>query len=84
VGASVDVGVGLLQGLHGYTPDALLSVRIVTASGILFNASLTESPDLFWAIGGAGANSGIVTLATYQIYDSTNGGQAQNADFLYP
>lgn len=76
--------MGLLQGLHGYTSDALISARIVTASGVLFEASATNNTELFWAIRGAGANFGIITSATYQVYDATNGGQAQNADFLYP
>lgn len=84
VGATVGAGVGLLQGLHGYTSDALISARIVTASGVLFEASATNNTELFWAIRGAGANFGVITSATYQVYDATNGGQAQNADFLYP
>lgn len=84
VGATVGAGVGLLQGLHGYTSDALISARIVTASGVLFEASATNNTELFWAIRGAGANFGIITSATYRVYDATNAGQAQNADFLYP
>lgn len=84
VGATVGAGVGLLQGLHGYTSDALISARIVTASGVLFEASATNNTELFWAIRGAGANFGIITSATYKVYDATNAGQAQNADFLYP
>ncbi|RAO65272.1 uncharacterized protein BHQ10_001284 [Talaromyces amestolkiae] len=84
IGATVGAGVGLLQGLHGYTSDALISARIVTASGVLFEASATNNTELFWAIRGAGANFGIITSATYRVYDATNAGQAQNADFLYP
>jgi FAD/FMN-containing dehydrogenase len=74
----------LLQGIRGYTSDALLQVTIVTAAGVPFNASATENSDLFWAIRGAGANFGIITSATYEIYDATNGGQAQNANLVYP
>jgi FAD/FMN-containing dehydrogenase len=74
----------LLQGIRGYTSDALLQVTIVTAAGIPFNASATENSDLFWAIRGAGANFGIITSATYEIYDATNGGHAQNANLVYP
>ncbi|KAH8691967.1 FAD binding domain protein [Talaromyces proteolyticus] len=84
VGATIGAGVGLLQGIHGYTSDALLQVTIVTAAGIPFNASTTENSDLFWAIRGAGANFGIITSATYEIYNATNGGYAQNAFLSYP
>lgn len=84
IGATVSAGVGLLQGLHGYTSDALISARIVTASGVLFEASDTNNTELFGAIHGAGANFGIITSATYRAYDATNAGQAQNADFVYP
>lgn len=58
--------------------------KVREASGVLFEASATNNTELFWAIRGAGANFGIITSATYQVYDATNGGQAQNADFLYP
>ena len=46
--------------------------------------SATENPTLFWALRGAGSNFGVVTSATYKIYDATNGGQVVNADYLYP
>lgn len=55
----------------------------MTSAGVPFNASATENPDLFWAIRGAGANFGIITSATYEIYDATNGGQAQDANLAY-
>lgn len=84
IGATVGAGVGLLQGLHGYTSVALISARIVTASAVLFEASATNNTELFWAIRGASANFGIITSATYRVYDATNVGQAQNADFVDP
>lgn len=73
-----------MQGLHGLMIDALRSVRMVTASGDIVTASQTENPDLFWAVRGAGANFGIITEATYAVYDATNGGQHVNADFEFP
>ena len=33
---------------------------------------------------GAGFNFGIVTSATYTVYDFTNNGQAMSADFRFP
>lgn len=49
---------------------ALLSVRIVVASGEVIVASNTENRELFWAIRGARFNYGIIVSATYQVYDS--------------
>ncbi|KAI0876619.1 hypothetical protein GGS24DRAFT_216948 [Hypoxylon argillaceum] len=84
VGATLGGGIGPLQGLHGLVADALISVRIVTANGDALTASESENRDLFWAIRGAGANFGIIVSATYRIFDSTNGGNALAADFLFP
>lgn len=84
VGATIGAGVGPLQGLHGLIADALLSVRMVTATGDLITVSDASNPDLFWAIRGAGANFGIITSATYKINDATNGGRVLNADFGFP
>ncbi|EHK44434.1 hypothetical protein TRIATDRAFT_36827 [Trichoderma atroviride IMI 206040] len=76
-------GWGSLQGLRGLLIDNLLSVQLVTASGDLITVSATQNPDLFWALRGAGQNFGIVTSATYKVYDATNGGQVVNADFAF-
>ncbi|CAJ2500233.1 Uu.00g030860.m01.CDS01 [Anthostomella pinea] len=83
-GATIGGGIGFQQGNHGLILDALLSVRIVTASGDLVTASKTENANLFWAIRGAGANFGIVTSATYEIYDQINAGNVVLANFQYP
>ena len=83
LGATLGAGVGALQGLHGLLIDSLESVDLVTASGKLVTASEKENEDLFWGIRGAGYNFGIVTSATYRIYDATNQGQVVNADFLF-
>ena len=84
VGSTIAAGVGNLQGLHGLLIDSLLSVRLVIASGKIVTASAKENSNLFWAVRGAGSNFGVVTSATYKVYESTNGGQVVNADFLYP
>lgn len=57
---------------------------MVTPAGSLVKASRTENPDLFWALRGAGSNFGIVTSATYKVFDLTNNGEAMNADFVFP
>jgi fumiquinazoline A oxidase len=77
-------GIGSLQGHRGLMLDALESVRIVTADGALINASRTQNSDLFWAIRGAGANFGVVTSATFLLYDATYEGQVMIADFAFP
>lgn len=76
-------GVGRYQGIHGLIIDSLLSVQLVTANGSLITASASQNPDLFWGFRGAGMNFGVVVSATYQIYDLTNGGQVQDADFIF-
>ncbi|KAF6825542.1 FAD binding domain-containing protein [Colletotrichum musicola] len=83
VGATLGGGVTRMQGIHGMLVDSLLSVRVVTATGGLVTASETENPDLFWGLRGAGSNFGIVTSATYKVYDLTNNGQVFNADFVF-
>jgi len=54
---------------------------MVTGTGDLITVSKTQHADLFWGIRGGGANFGIVTSATYQIYDTTNDGQVTLAEF---
>ncbi|KAL2821205.1 FAD-dependent oxidase [Aspergillus granulosus] len=84
VGASLGGGVGKYQGVHGLIIDSLESVKLVTATGNLITVSKHQELDLFWGIRGAGFNFGIVTEATYQVYDLTNKGSVMNADFLFP
>jgi FAD/FMN-containing dehydrogenase len=84
VGATLGAGVGKYQGIHGLIIDALESVKLVTAAGNLITVSKHQEPDLFWGIRGAGFNFGIVTEATYKVYDLTNKGSVLNVDFLFP
>ena len=83
IGATIGAGVGPYQGLHGLVIDALLSVRIITPSGEIVTASDKKNKDLFWAIRGAGANFGIITSATYKVFDAPNKGLLVQADFNY-
>ncbi|MCJ1282144.1 hypothetical protein MMC26_001467 [Xylographa opegraphella] len=83
LGATLGGGVGPYGGLHGLQLDALQSVRMVTGTGALIEVSSTSHPDLWWGLRGAGFNFGIVTSATYQVYNFTNNGQAMSADFRF-
>jgi FAD/FMN-containing dehydrogenase len=84
VGATLGAGVGRYQGLHGLVIDALISVRLATATGDVIEVSKTKNADLFWAIRGAGANFGVVTSATYKLTPLVNKGQVTNVDFIIP
>ncbi|KAH9890257.1 hypothetical protein F4778DRAFT_378444 [Xylariomycetidae sp. FL2044] len=84
VGVTLGAGVGRMSGIHGLLIDSLISARVVTAEGDLVEVSSTSHPDLFWAIRGAGANFGIITSATYQVHELTNGGQIMNVDLIFP
>lgn len=61
--------IGVLQGPLGLGLDSLVSVRLVTASSDLTEVSETQHPELFWGIREAGANSGIVTSATFRVHE---------------
>ena len=84
VGATIGAGVGFSSSIFGLMLDSLLSVRVVTASGDIVEASESANPDLFWAIRGAGANFGIITSATYKLHAQVNNGQFFCADLVYP
>lgn len=84
VGTTLGAGLGPLQGHRGLMIDALQSVRLITADGDLITASEDENPELFWGIRGAGSNFGIVTSASFKLYDITNAGQAMVAQMVFP
>ena len=77
-------GIGFFSGYFGLMIDSLLSVKMVTASGDIVEASESSNPDLFWAVRGAGANFGIITSATYKLHEQVNNGQVFYADLIYP
>jgi len=64
--------------------DSLVSVKLVTAKGDLITVSESHHQDLFWGIRGAGFNFGIVTEATFKVYDTTYSGQVLEGDLLFP
>ncbi|KAJ6278828.1 hypothetical protein J3E71DRAFT_393846 [Bipolaris maydis] len=83
IGVTLGGGIGPLTGAYGLLIDSLLSVEMVTGSGQILTVSATKNSDLFWGMRGAGVNFGIVTSATYRIYDTINNGMVYNADMSF-
>ncbi|KAH7308680.1 hypothetical protein B0I35DRAFT_471224 [Stachybotrys elegans] len=84
VGLTVGAGINHWQGVHGMVLDALVSARVVTASGEIVEASESVNADLFWALRGAGANFGIITSATYRLHPQTNNNEILVVDVTFP
>lgn len=55
----------------------------MTANGQILTVSKSSNIDLYWGLKGAGHNFGIVTEATFKIYDQTNSGNHLNIDVVY-
>ncbi|RPB14059.1 FAD-binding domain-containing protein [Morchella conica CCBAS932] len=83
LGVTLGGGHGRLQGRHGLVVDNILSAHLTIATGETITVSNTSNPDLFWALRGAGHNFGIVTEATYRIYDAVNGGVQYTTNAMY-
>lgn len=67
-GLSLGGGYGVLSGELGLVIDNMVSATVVLANGDIAVASETESPDLFWALRGAGQNFGVTTELVLQAY----------------
>ena len=80
-GLTLGGGLGWLMGKHGLTIDNLLSADVVTADGQVRRASVSENPDLFWAIRGGGGNFGVVTAFEYTLHPVS---QVLGGMLLYP
>ncbi|CAI9626382.1 unnamed protein product [Alternaria burnsii] len=65
-GLTLGGGISDLTNEYGLACDNVASYEVVTASGVIVNASLKAFSDLYWALRGGGNNFGIVTTFNYQ------------------
>lgn len=71
VGYTLGGGMGWLARKYGLATDSVIYFEIVTASGELVRASVSENSDLFWALRGGGGNFGVVTAIKFRLYPVT-------------
>lgn len=83
LGVTLGGGIGPLTGAHGLLIDSLLSVDMVTGKGDILSVSASQNAELFWGLRGAGVNFGVVTSATFRVYDTLNNGNVYNADLIF-
>ena len=60
-------GLGFFDRAFGFACDSLISVRICIANGQILTTSLTEFPDLFQSLHGAGSSYGVLMSFVLQI-----------------
>jgi len=67
-GLTLGGGFGKLSRTHGLTSDNVRAIELITPDGQFRRATVSENPDLFWGLRGAGANFGVVTQFEYQLH----------------
>ncbi|OAG13723.1 FAD-binding domain-containing protein [Alternaria alternata] len=65
-GLTLGGGISDLTNEYGLACDNVASYEVVTASGVIVNASPKAFSDLYWAMRGGGNNFGIVTTFNYE------------------
>ncbi len=68
VGYSLGGGTGWYARALGLQVNSITSAELVTADGEVLRVDAEHSPELFWALRGAGANVGIVTELEFRTY----------------
>lgn len=67
-GLTLGGGVGVLTRAFGLTCDAVRSIQLVTADGVVREVGPRTGPELFWALrGGGGGSFGAVTAFTFAV-----------------